>query len=163
MSTLPIRTATSADAAPIASVLHQAFIEYEALYTPEAFAATTPSADQILNRLSEGPVWIALHNDHIVGTVAAVPRTEATYVRSMAILPEARGQRLGQLLLQDVESFAVTRGHRRLFLSTTPFLTRAIRLYEQFGFRRSAEGPHELFGTPLFTMVKTLTPDESPS
>jgi short-subunit dehydrogenase len=40
-------------------------------------------------------------------------------------------------------------------LSTTP-LTRAISLYEQYGFRRSDEGPNNLFGTPLFTMVKVL-------
>jgi hypothetical protein len=43
-----------------------------------------------------------------------------------------------------------------LFLSTTPFLTHAIVLYEGLGFQRSNEGPHDLFGTPLFTMVKTL-------
>ncbi len=44
----------------------------------------------------------------------------------------------------------------RLFLSTTPFLTHAIRLYEHAGFQRNAEGSPDLFGTPLFTMVKPL-------
>jgi hypothetical protein len=45
---------------------------------------------------------------------------------------------------------------KQLFLSTAPFLTRAISLYEQFGFLRSNEGPHTLFGTPIFTMRKVL-------
>lgn len=46
-------------------------------------------------------------------------------------------------------------------LSTTPFLARAIRLYEQSGFQPTTEGPSDLFGTPLFTMVKTLgAPDQ---
>jgi hypothetical protein len=41
-------------------------------------------------------------------------------------------------------------------LSTTPFLNSAIRLYENFGFRRNEAEPHDLFGTPMFTMEKIL-------
>jgi hypothetical protein len=41
-------------------------------------------------------------------------------------------------------------------LSTTPFLDAAIALYERCGFRRTAGGPLELAGTPLFTMEKRL-------
>ncbi|HEY8226815.1 MAG TPA: hypothetical protein VIG25_16155, partial [Pyrinomonadaceae bacterium] len=59
-----------------------------------------------------------------------------------------------QLLLATVERFA--QSHKRLTLSTTPFLINAIRLYERSGFRRTTDGPHDLFGTPLFTMVKKL-------
>jgi hypothetical protein len=44
-----------------------------------------------------------------------------------------------------------------MYLSATPFLLRAIQFYENFGFARSAEGPHDLFGTPLFTMVKNVS------
>jgi hypothetical protein len=54
-----------------------------------------------------------------------------------------------------VEAFAVGRSARRLSLTTTPFLTDAIRLYEQAGFSRTAE-PLDLHGTPLFGMVKEL-------
>ena len=59
-------------------------------------------------------------------------------------------------LLEQVEQFAREQDADRLYLRTTPFLERAIRLYERSGFRRSEEGPLTLFGTPLFTMVKTL-------
>jgi len=31
-----------------------------------------------------------------------------------------------------------------------------MRLYERFGFQRTEEGPHDLFGTSLFTMEKQL-------
>ena len=151
-----IRLAVSAEAASIAAVLHQAFVEYVSLYTPEAFAATTPTTEYLQKRWGEGPVWVAVHNDLIVGTVGAVPKGEALYVRSMALLPAARGQGIGRLLLEQIERFAHERGDRQLFLSTTPFLIRAIRLYEQFGFQQSSDGPHDLFGTPLFTMVKIL-------
>lgn len=106
--------------------------------------------------MSEGPVWVASSNDTIVGTVAAVTRREALYIRGMVILPAARGQRVGEQFLNGIESFAFENGLRRLYLSTTPFLARAIRLYENFGFRNCDGGPHDLFGTPLLTMEKFL-------
>jgi len=76
----------------------------------------------------------------------------------MAVLPTARGQGTGELLLLQIESYATEQGCGRLVLSTTPFLRRAIRLYEKFGFRRNGGGPHDLCGTPLFTMEKVLRP-----
>ena len=156
MPSVRLRTSVPEDAPSIASVLHESFIEYQSLYTPEGFAATTPAGEQIRERIKEGPVWVALQNDAIVGTVSVVPKGEALYIRGMAILPSARGQRIGELLLSEIESFAVEQGLRRLFLSTTPFLGRAIRLYEHHGFTRSSEGPDNLAGTPLFTMEKIL-------
>lgn len=155
---IQIRIATLDDATSIASVMHESFVEYESSYTHEAFAATAPTSEQIQNRMSEGPIWVALQHHTIVGTVAVVPKSETLYIRGMAILPTTRGQGIGRLLLQHIEVFATRHSYERLCLSTTPFLTRAIRLYEQFGFRRSDEGPHDLFETPLFTMVKTLKP-----
>jgi GNAT superfamily N-acetyltransferase len=149
-----IRRAAPDDAPAIASVLYRSFVEYEALYTPEAFAATTPGADRVRERMDEGPAWLALQGDTAVATISAVPRGAALYVRSMAVVPAARGQAIGRALLEHVERYAIQSGFERLFLSTTPFLTGAIRLYEQWGFCRSDEGPHDLFGTPLFTMVK---------
>jgi GNAT superfamily N-acetyltransferase len=154
---IAVRRATRDDAPSIASVLLASFTAYEAFYTLEAFAATTPPAQPLHQRMNEGPLWVALQQGTIVGTVSAVVKNKAVYVRGMAILPAARGQGLGRLLLEQVEAFASHQCAERLFLSTTPFLTPAISLYEHFGFRRSDEGPHALFGTPLFALVKTLT------
>jgi N-acetylglutamate synthase-like GNAT family acetyltransferase len=106
--------------------------------------------------MQEGPVWVALLDDSIVGTASAVGRGEDLYVRGMAVLPAGRGLGIGLALLKQIEDYASAQGYRRLILSTTPFLERAIRLYENFGFSRSEEGPEHLSGTPLFTMVKNL-------
>lgn len=151
-----IRIAAIEEASAISSVLHQAFMEYESLYTPEAFAATTPRASQIEARWSEGPVWVAVQDENIVGTVAAIPKPFGLYIRSMAVLPSARGQGIAGKLLKGVEGFAVEYHYKRLFLSTTPFLHPAIRLYEKLGFARASEGSDNLHGTPLFTMEKFL-------
>ena len=151
-----IRMATPDDAALIASVLAESFIEYRDSYTPAAFAATTPRSEEVRSRMAEGPVWVALFDGAVVGTVAAVASGDDLYVRGMAVLPNGRGRGIGELLLRQIEEYASLRSYRRLILSTTPFLHRAIQLYERFGFRRDEEGPHDLLGTPLFTMSKNL-------
>src|SRR5712692_5138883 len=156
ITNITTRFATTDDAEAIASLLFDSFVEYETLYTPEGFGATAITNDQIVARMREGPVWIAVRDEEIVGTVSVVAKAESLYLRGMAVLPAARGERIGALLLTHIEEFARTEGVSRLFLSTTPFLDRAIRLYERFGFRRTSEGPHELFGTPLFTMERPL-------
>jgi ribosomal protein S18 acetylase RimI-like enzyme len=92
-----------------------------------------------------------------VGTVSVVLRGErALYIRGMAVLPQARGQGIGNLLFELIYEYAKEHGCTKLVLSTTPFLDRAIRLYEKLGFVRTGEGPHDLHGTPLFTMEKSI-------
>jgi GNAT superfamily N-acetyltransferase len=157
---IQLRKATPEDAVAIAVVLLAAFVEYRPLYTEGGFAATTPTSEQVAGRIAEGPVWLALIDNTGVGTVSAMPKGNGLYVRGMAVLPEARGHHVGDLLLQQVEDFARANAHHHLFLSTTPFLARAIRLYERWGYRRTEEGPHDLLGTPLFTMMKNLAETE---
>ncbi|MFZ1141816.1 MAG: GNAT family N-acetyltransferase [Candidatus Sulfotelmatobacter sp.] len=128
---IQIRLAEPQDAPAIARVLHESFVTYEALYTREGFAATTPNADQILARKREGPVWLALRGSKALGTVAAVVKGRSLYMRGMAVLPSARGLGVGARLLQQVEQWASDQGCRRVFLSTTPFLNTAIQLYER--------------------------------
>jgi GNAT superfamily N-acetyltransferase len=152
-----IRRATPNDAAAIANVLHESFAAFKQLYTDGGFAATTPTAEHVLIRMREGPVWVALHDGVMSGTVAAVVKGRSVYIRGMAVLPSARGYGTGAALLRQAEAWAATEGYDRLFLSTTPFLSSAIRLYEGFGYRRTDEGPQELFGTPLFTMEKDIS------
>jgi putative acetyltransferase len=154
-----IRIAVPEDAPAIASVLLESFIEYKSHYTPEGFAATTPSSAQIQDRLTEGLTWVVTSSDRIVGTVSVVPRDDSLYVRGMAIVPAARGKGVGKLLLRQVELYASEFSYQRLFLSTTPFLERAISLYEHYGFKRTSAGPDDLFGTPIFTMEKLLAID----
>jgi GNAT superfamily N-acetyltransferase len=158
-----VRRAIVDESPIIAWVLYRAFVEFEARYTPAAFAATTPTADEIQKRWSEGPVWVAAQADKLVGTISSIPKCEGLYIRSMAVLPSARGRGVGHLLLQAVEQFATEQSSRHMFLSTTPFLAGAIRLYERFGFCRTNDPPHELFGSPLFTMVKLCKPTDQVS
>lgn len=156
MTSIEIRRAEAGDAAAIGAVLQESFVEFKSLYTDGGFAATALGAEQILIRMREGPVWVALRDGVVLGTVAAVAKGESVYIRGMAVLPAARGLGAGSALLREVVSWAFCGGYKRLFLSTTPFLDSAIRLYERFGFRRMAEETQDLSGTPLFGMEKIL-------
>src|SRR5260370_37244901 len=100
---LSIRAGQPHDARAIASVLCAAFVEYESRYTPQAYAATTPSIEDVKRRFMEGPIWVALLDEAVVGTVSAVPRGKALYVRGMADIPEARGQTVGGARAEQVE------------------------------------------------------------
>ena len=159
MEAIEIRLSHPSEASAIAEVIREAFAEYKASYTAQGFAATILSTEQVLTRFTEGPIWLAISDGEIIGTAAAVLKTNSLYIRSMAVLPLARGRQVGKLLLLESERYACSQNRRQLVLSTTPFLLPAIRLYEGFGFRRTDDGPHDLFGTPLFTMFKLVKAD----
>ena len=153
MQDVQTRLATPTDAEAIAAVLSKSFVEYQPLYTAEGFTATVLTPEQVETRMTEGPTWVALEHGACVGTVSAVLKREGLYIRGMAVDPAARGKGIGRELLDCAEQFAVQNCCERLFLSTTPFLSRAIKLYERYGFQRTSVGPDNLFGTPLFTMT----------
>jgi GNAT superfamily N-acetyltransferase len=140
----------------VARVLYESFVEYESLYTPQGFEGTVLDEQQVLARMQEGPLWIALLESDVVGTVAAVVKAESLYVRGMAVVPYARRLKVAAMLLDQAECFAAERHCTRIFLSTTPFLNAAIRFYERSGYQRVQGGSHDLFGTPLFVMEKYI-------
>jgi putative acetyltransferase len=151
-----IRIAVPDDSEAIATVISKAFAEGESDYTPEAYAATVPEADEIRKRFDEGAIWVALKNEEIVGTISTVAENEKLYFRSMAVLPSAQGLGIGQKLFGVIEKFALENKFKSLFLYTTPFLTGAVKLYEQNGFERGADETEGFFGTPWFAMEKKL-------
>lgn len=153
---IEVRLATAADAPQIETVLSQSFEEYRSRYTGAAFKAATPPQEIILRRMEEGPTWVAEQRGEIVGTISARPKGRTLLLRAMAVPPAERGRAIGKLLLVCVARYAFRNGYRRMTISASPFLTRALREYEQFGFRRSQEGPSEFHGTPVYNLTKTF-------
>ncbi|MBD0331886.1 MAG: GNAT family N-acetyltransferase [Chitinophagaceae bacterium] len=151
-----IRMATPADAHAISKVLFESFLQFKNLYTEKAFEATTISPDEVKKRMSEGPIWIATKDDEIVGTVAIATKEQGLYIRGMAVLPKARGLKIGRKLLEQIMKYAEETHVKRLFLYTTPYLPAAIHLYESFGFTQSSDVDDSFFGTPGFEMEKWL-------
>jgi ribosomal protein S18 acetylase RimI-like enzyme len=151
-----VRTARIADAQVISAVLRAAFTPFVALYTRAGFEATVVQPIEVEARMGEGPVWVAEIGGEVVGTVSAVLRHPALYVRGMAVIPAIQRCGIGDRLLRQVEHFGRENGVARLELTTTPFLVAALQLYERHGFRR-VRGKKDLHGTPLIGMEKALT------
>jgi len=154
-----VRGATAPDAAAIASLLWEAFREFEALYTREAFAATVLSEAGVLARMREGPLWVAETGSSIIcsvgGTVGTIQVGDVVTIRGMAALPSVRGLGVGKNLLDHVERFAAHERAGLLELYTTAFLDGAIRLYQAAGFAFTGETINPS-GTELLRMTKAV-------
>jgi len=104
-------------------------VEYESVYTPEAFAATTPTLTGT-DRMSEGPSGLRSKMTPLWVPSPSFQERVAVH-RGMASFPR-RGQSIGTLLLEQVEDFASKRSYARLS-EHDPFLTRAIRFMSVVG------------------------------
>ena len=152
-----IRRAVETDAESISEVLLESFSTFRDGYTPEAFEIVTPPADLILERFAEGPMWVAVVDGKIVGTASVLPEPEWLYVRSIAVVPAARGMGIAGKLLDAIEEYAISEGFEKLFLYTTYFSTGAIELYEKHGYVRGRDTTaEEWYGTPGLAMEKNL-------
>lgn len=150
-----IRQSRSDEAGPIHALLLAAFLPFRTQYTKASFDATVLDAHRVAQRMQEGPVFVAEVAGKLVGTVGVVRDARGVYIRGMAVHPDARRMGRGRRLLEACEEFAREQDAPCLWLSTTPFLTGSIALYEAFGFR-PAPGPTDLFGTPLVSYEKRL-------
>ena len=152
-----IRAAIEKDADAISTILSDSFEEYKPRFSTAAFQATTPDPEEILKRMKEGPAWVAISRGEIIGTISAVPRGRVMLLRDLAVPPAARGRAIGKMLLVHAARYAYHKRFRRLSMHAAPFLTRALREVEQFGFQRIDEGTCNFDGTtPVYTMTKTL-------
>ena len=154
---LKIRRAAPADSEAISALLLEAFAPFESHYTSGAFEYTTPGAEVVESRFVEGPIWVAVKNGSLIGTVSGLPETDRFYIRSMAVKPGLQRGGIGQRLLEELEEYARANGFGRVYLYTTFVLPGARRLYEKNGFTVMRETlPEEWFDMGGLEMEKEL-------
>ncbi|MFN8700690.1 MAG: GNAT family N-acetyltransferase [Rhodospirillales bacterium] len=94
--------------------------------------------------------WIAESAGAIVGAVVVVREDRATArMRLFYLEAEARGLSLARHMVETLLAFARQAGYRRIVLSTYANLTAARKLYEKFGFVRTAQSPKNHYGKKL--------------
>jgi ribosomal-protein-alanine N-acetyltransferase len=92
-------------------------------------ALTRPGTELFIARDSERPVGFIL--------IAPFGLAGSPYIASIAVVAEARGQRIGTQLLNFAEARFASTGH--LFLLVSSFNHRAQRLYRRHGYEQVCE------------------------
>lgn len=159
MSEVIIELANDAGAAlEIHRILCDAFEPYRSFYTPAAFADTVRTAEVFEQRIisPEVDVLVALLGREIVGTASAKLTGDELYFFSMGVKPDCSGKGVGRLLLEKIEGIAREKNCATVSLETCRFLTKAIALYERFGFARTGR-ERDYSGNTVFEMKKDLT------
>ncbi len=94
--------------------------------------------------------WVAERSGVTVGSVTVVRKSaEEAQLRLLIIDPSARGNRLGERLVDECVRFATRLGYAKLVLWTNDNLHAARRIYQKAGFRLVASEPHHSFGVDL--------------
>ncbi|UAB80198.1 GNAT family N-acetyltransferase [Marixanthomonas sp. SCSIO 43207] len=94
-----------------------------------------------------GHIFFAIENETVLGTVALLKRGEKEFeLTKMAVLPNQRGKKIGQKLMQHCIDFAKQNDFKKLFLYSNTKLENAIYIYRKFGFvevKQEVDVPYE--------------------
>jgi GNAT superfamily N-acetyltransferase len=107
-----------------------------------------------------GEIYFAVEGDRILGTCAAIPRSDESFeLAKLAVTPEAQGRGLGRALALAVIAFARRRGAKCVVLVSNSKLVPALRLYETLGFRRRPlPGPRPYVDADVYMVLDLGTP-----
>lgn len=152
-----VRHAKPADYAGILDCLTSAFARYRNSYTPGAFLDTVLTPEALHKRMQEMTVLVAENpGQQVIGTVACKAlNPEEGHLRGMAVRPEWQGAYVARQLLERAERELRALGCSVVTLHTTEPLDRAIRFYEQSGYRRTGRST-DFFGMRLIEYRKSL-------
>jgi len=116
----------------------QTFEAYVAGGLAEFVQAFSPDKDRI---------WLAETNGQIIGSIAIVGHSKVdAQIRWFLVHPDYRGLGIGKELLKEALQFCKERKYKTIFLWTTSELIEAGHLYTRFGFLKTEEKAHEIWG-----------------
>ncbi len=96
-------------------------------------------------------LWIAENRSRKVGSIAIVNNgDDVAQLRWLIVDACARGNGLGEKLVETAVTFAKEKQYKKIILMTTDFLTPARKLYEKFGFKQTSSEKESKWGRSMY-------------
>lgn len=145
---LSIRDARDDEFDIVASLIVDAYAEYAASMSPDAWSMFAQDIANVRGRLSDARLLVAERSGHIVGSVTLFPDWRGAQagsygVRLLAVPPQYRGQGVGRALVEAVIEQGRRDGVARVVMSVAPEMEAVRELCDEFGFRRERALDHE--------------------
>lgn len=132
----------------VAALIVDAYAEFAATMSPDAWSSFAQDIANVYGRLSDGEIIVAEVDGNIIGTVTvfrdwrgAQPDTMA--MRLLAVPPAHRNSGVGRALMQWAVEEARSTGKTRLILTAMLIMDTVRELAEKMGFERAPELDHE--------------------
>ena len=146
-STLPIRVATSADAAQITAVINAAFRIAEGFFI-ESSRITVAEVEESLKK---GAFLLAEDGEKLLGCVYVEMRGTRSYLGLLSVDPECQQGGVGSLLMREAEQYCRERGSQYMDILIVHVREELPAYYKKRGYIEN--------GTSAFPAdVKTLIP-----
>ena len=139
MKNIFIRTIQPEDNAALAKIVRDTLAEFGANHPGTVYY--DPTTDHLfeLFQKEKSIYYVALINNELVGGAGIFPSNglplDTCELVKMYLLPAARGIGLGKELIQRSLAFAREAGYKKVYLESMPELTKALGIYEKFGFK----------------------------
>lgn len=145
---LTIRHARDGELDIVASLIVDAYAEFAASMSPDAWSMFAQDIANVYGRMSDGEIIVAQRGDAIVGTVTvyrdwrgAQPDTLA--LRLLAVPPVERNSGVGSALMEWAVAEARAAGKSRVVLTAMQAMDTVRDMAEKMGFVRARELDHE--------------------
>ena len=134
-----IRTIQQGDNAALAKIIRDALEEFGANHPGTVYYdASTDHLFEVFKTAPGSIYFIAENNGKIVGGAGIFPTdglpASTCELVKMYLEPQARGIGLGRLLIDKCLAAAAELGYRQVYLESMPELSKALSVYEKFGF-----------------------------
>jgi len=139
MENVFIRTIQQNDNTALAKIVRNTLAEFGANHPGTVFY--DPTTDHLFELFQQerSIYYVALVNNEIVGGAGIFPSNglpaDTCELVKMYLLPQARGLGLGRELIKRSLAFAQQAGYKKVYLESMPELTKALGIYEKFGFK----------------------------